>query len=335
MGKLFLLGAGFSKAVSNHMPVLAEFPELLAEIKSVQHLFGEKSAYPQTLQANFELFLTYLSQPKPWLSEAQNLRNRAAFLELSQAVATLLRDQANKSFDEIGREPRWLAALINHWNGEPCTVISFNYDTLIETVASKFIVGTVTKSLSGLYPIPLTPANLRVAGVWAGEKSLSFKLLKLHGSINWYYSGSSDFAGEPLYVIEPRGGISGRHEHEQKDYEAYESVYDKVPLIVPPTLEKQMIHQHESLRRLWSLADEALRRATKIVCIGYSLPESDLTIQFLLQEKRSEPVTFEIVDLEDKTGHFKKLLPSHFKVEQHFSGPTAVRDFCKPYSGEE
>ena len=57
MGDVFLLGAGFSKAVSDDMPLLQE---LSSQIR------GRLSDLPESLSTlgdNIEIWLSYLSQP--------------------------------------------------------------------------------------------------------------------------------------------------------------------------------------------------------------------------------------------------------------------------------
>ena len=74
MSVVFLLGAGYSKAASGVMPVLEELSqELTAE--------GLVPPHAAALGRQVEDWLTYLSQPQPWNTEAQNLRNKADFLD--------------------------------------------------------------------------------------------------------------------------------------------------------------------------------------------------------------------------------------------------------------
>jgi hypothetical protein len=65
MSDVFILGAGFSKAISDAMPVLND---LSVEVK--QRL-PELEKVATFLPDNIELWLTFLSQKHPWLSEAQ------------------------------------------------------------------------------------------------------------------------------------------------------------------------------------------------------------------------------------------------------------------------
>lgn len=56
------------------------------------------------------------------------------------------------------------------------------------------------------------------------------------------------------------------------------------PIIIPPTYFKEM--QNVDLQRIFQKADKILRNSKKIFICGYSLPDADLHIKYLL--KRAE-----------------------------------------------
>jgi len=105
----------------------------------------------------------------------------------------------------------------------------------------------------------------------------TFKLIKLHGSINWFYSGEFATPGEqvhylPIYKESPLS-----------DYNFFkEYVSDKKPFIIPPVAEKSSFYSISLIRILWKRAKEALESADEVYFLGYSLPESDLTTRQLL-----------------------------------------------------
>ncbi|MCE2448746.1 MAG: hypothetical protein J4F35_10285 [Candidatus Latescibacteria bacterium] len=127
MSDVFLLGAGFSKAVSDDMPLLKE---LSSQIR------GRLSNLPEsllTLGDNIEIWLSYLSQPHPWLRESENLRNRALSLEITEEIKKVLDEKEQLAvLDEC---PSWLLTLTQHWHKNQAAVISLNYDTLVERAA--------------------------------------------------------------------------------------------------------------------------------------------------------------------------------------------------------
>ncbi len=182
-------------------------------------------------------------------------------------------------------------------------VLTLNYDTLLEWALRRVIVG-------GGGPLDLRAAlgiELQsIPGYLGVPETRTVVLLKLHGSIDWFYSGSDMYFGEPIYD-HPLPG--------------------KVPLILPPVASKSLYFNNELIRGQWTLAAEALARAKRIFCIGYSLPTTDLTVRFLLHASRSkfigEPrsVPVYIVDREARRlEHYKGHLPFWLTAENEFCG---------------
>ena len=68
-GDVFILGAGFSKAISEQMPLLKELGQQL-EVCGTGGFIGSIQ-----FGGNVELWLSYLAQRHPWLSEPETLRN--------------------------------------------------------------------------------------------------------------------------------------------------------------------------------------------------------------------------------------------------------------------
>ena len=254
MSDVFLLGAGFSKAVSDDMPLLKE---LSSQIR------GRLSNLPEsllTLGDNIEIWLSYLSQPHPWLRESENLRNRALSLEITEEIKKVLDEKEQLAvLDEC---PSWLLTLMQHWHKNQAGIISLNYDTLVERAAGKISTGQgqVFPVKPTLYPVKLTLSTRRDAAVPSEGAVDSFTLFKLHGSTNWYYSGASESTGEVIYY----SAIKGWGDDPSAERNSKQAVSDKVPLIVPPTTEKVGFFQHESVKRIWTQALSSLREATRL-----------------------------------------------------------------------
>jgi hypothetical protein len=130
---VFVLGAGFSRAISTAMPITSslayEVQERLDQRGSPvppqhQSLFGE----------NLEAWLTYLVGEQPWLSRSQNLRNHALFYEAAEEIAAILIRQQNEALKDA--MPEWLKRLVGWWADHRATVMTFNYDTLVEKAAA-------------------------------------------------------------------------------------------------------------------------------------------------------------------------------------------------------
>jgi hypothetical protein len=193
-------------------------------------------------------------------------------------------------------------------------VITLNYDTLIEQVASSvsWKARSTPIPTGQLYSIPFTPAVQRGSALIGYPSVDTFKLLKLHGSINWLYSGRSDFFGEEIFYVPCVDGVDGvfiADEEAGNNRTGWSKMGDKTALIIPPTLDKSEFFQHESLRSMWYQAGRALSRADRIICMGYSLPASDLTMaHFLKNSLPSAQAPFVLVNIAVQGPHFSAIL---------------------------
>jgi 5,10-methylene-tetrahydrofolate dehydrogenase/methenyl tetrahydrofolate cyclohydrolase len=79
------------------------------------------------------------------------------------------------------------------------------------------------------------------------------------------------------------------------------------------------------------LADEALRHAERLFLIGYSLPEADLTMRFLLDRADSKS-TVVVVDRSTSVGKRIKSLLAPRNVDLTFTGrDSVVEEFVQSY----
>ena len=181
MKDVFILGAGFSKAIHKKMPTLNELSKrIITNLKKdvqIPRLLNE-------LEPNIELWITYLSQGQPWLTDSENLYN--------QHLAGLIREQiadiiGNAQTDAESQSPEWLKRLIKSWHQQQATVITLNYDTLIEKTTREIVISE--DNLDKIIPVQIYPpyfANIRSrsgAGLWGTNKIATFSLMKLHGSV--------------------------------------------------------------------------------------------------------------------------------------------------------
>lgn len=320
MSDVFILGAGFSKEICVHMPVLGELGE------AVRESLGDKLRDAEVLfPDDLEMWLTYLSQNHPWLSEADNLRNRALFLDISSSIGDVLHERMAET---LGRDcPEWLHAIVNEWHRNKSAVLTLNYDTTIERASRSIEPKPDSQELlscENLYPITLTPGAQRKAGVIGGNVVESFRLYKLHGSINWFYSGSQTFYGEAIYYVPVSDGwVSGEDVRARVHAHA---LTDKAPFIVPPLLDKLNYFQHETVRSLWSNAAQELRNATRVFCLGYSFPETDLTMKFLIHSNAPiQRTKFYVVNTDKRSPeHFRQLLPESYDPDTGFVGEAGI-----------
>ncbi len=244
---------------------------------------------------NVEHLMTLLATPQPWASEAENLERRAMFLRVSERLAEVVREQQNEVMGS-GRCPEWLDGLVAACAAGTETIITFNYDTLVESAFTMY-EGQKGKHRQAqqLYATPMATLRSRhgYAVLSSGNDEPSFTLLKLHGSVNWFYSGALQSSGEVLYLLEHYRDPA--HEdgvwYPQPYTDQLSLAPDKVALVVPPTTDKTTFLSHESVRTQWQRASLDLAHAVNVYFVGYSMPETDLMVRFMLQNARLEPDT--------------------------------------------
>lgn len=328
MKDVFILGAGFSKAINPQMPTMAELSsEAIAELK--KSTFG----VPETLYAlgeNVELWMSYLSQSQPWLRENDNMYN----LSLSGRIRQIIKECIDEStLAAVSTSaPEWLNPLVMQWHRGSATIITLNYDTLVERASTTLSVSDNREgiSLEHIYPPHFSDIRSRTGSPWSSNPLNTFTYLKLHGSINWHYSGREDFYGETIYYspVSSWGedlSVIERDSREQSN--------DKDTLIIPPVSEKTTYFNNETVRSLWQQASSALEAATRVFVIGYSLPISDLGMRFFLQH--AQPIegtpTYIIDKAPDVVTRYRELLPKLSIRNDFVGGNNPVACFVEQY----
>jgi hypothetical protein len=158
------------------------------------------------------------------------------------------------------------------------TIISLNYDMGIDMAIreSKLLIDY------GSDFIPYQPEDIELR-----EKGVKdVLLLKPHGSFNWLYCPTCN-------QIEDFGLFHMSHiSTEQTHYGEVDADlpcrYDQTlrePVIVPPSMIKKYSNPH--LEIIWQKMSEELKKAKKIVFIGYSLGGADIHIKYVIRQALS------------------------------------------------
>ena len=102
------------------------------------------------------------------------------------------------------------------------------------------------------------------------------KVLKLHGSLNWYSLHKSRNLPPTTLFNENRAFNITRRMNIDTDmtYKGRARKQYTFPIIVPPVTHKSGV-LHRDIKVLWSTADARLRGADIVIVFGYSCPESD------------------------------------------------------------
>lgn len=111
--------------------------------------------------------------------------------------------------------------------------------------------------------------------------TLNEKLLKLHGSISWH----EDSTDSTIRIRDSDGNMN----------------WERIPIIVPPVLDKSQHYAIDRLRQQWADAHSALEQADEIVIIGFSFPATDISCQFLFRSalKSRNKVRVVVVNIDD------------------------------------
>jgi hypothetical protein len=149
------------------------------------------------------------------------------------------------------------------------------------------------------------------------------KLLKLHGSLGWWYSGPNSPPGDTVYDW----GIEGSAWSEDGIGPADPKLKDRLtkdrkPMIVPPAAVKSAYYNNRTLQTLWEHAAEALRAAEKLVIMGFSLPATDMLVGSMLCTE-FKPTANECIVPVDYGN------PNHDPVD---FGDTIVGRICKTFN---
>jgi hypothetical protein len=189
-------------------------------------------------------------------------------------------------------------------NGRRNTFITFNYDLLVEDALNSL-------GISFDYGIPMDSVSFEdMAGPLQPQHPV-LSVLKLHGSVNWSLRQPSEFRQWPRSF--PRMRSFG-------DYDRL-SAAGEIPLLTPPTWRKVF---SAPLSSVWDAAVVALKTATRVVILGYSVPETDHHFKYLLAAGLQENVSLRKVffvnnGLEAKPeGDELKLRLSGLLREEHF-----------------
>lgn len=287
MKDVLFVGAGFSKYLNGKMPLMKDIGERIIEDGWQEKHYN----YEFKQNHNVESYMSYLSENYPWESESEHLRKKAAFLEVSRYLADLIASVGALNIQLTDEQQLFFQKIALR----DVSVVSLNYDLLFEKYLSKATRSEVQYRY--LYQIPLAEINSRSGNFEFSSydiESKQIKLFKLHGSVNWFYSGKSDYFGETIYMDSPDVGLAAQRQKIMK------LRADKVPLIIPPTFSKSSYFNNETIRQLWKIAYNELMIADRIIFFGYSFPLSDSVVKNMIQYLNLEKKEIVLVNPDPK-----------------------------------
>jgi hypothetical protein len=361
MNDVFILGSGFSNAISDN-----KLPTLNSLTKGLEAMIKDRDEKPfsnlilewidKIGYDNFEDLLTVLYQDFPWKTSQESHLQYSLYEYLSKLIAKYFEDcqeeaptiKNKKAIEAINPgetipleflDPT-LKNFICRLHKEETKLITFNYDAVFEDISRIIIDKCILydkgknkdeqkriscdhfylMALMRLHKLQITHHDL------FREYIPTFTLSKLHGSINWYHYGRNS---NQIFL-------------ESGYFREVQEVSKKalVPVIIPPVYDKTGFLNIAPIRWIWVRAREHLSKADRLFIIGYSLPESDLTVRLMLKNNINASTQIYVIDSNTDTSENKFKLQIKYenllgKVNQincdYIKEENAISDFMGTY----
>ncbi|HDR14594.1 MAG TPA: hypothetical protein ENN79_03735 [Desulfobacteraceae bacterium] len=173
------------------------------------------------------------------------------------------------------------------------------------------------------------------------DKKKNIKLFKLHGSLNWLYCPTC----RTIRITPKEKGVC-HLKWKREDCTCSKCDTLAVPIVIPPTYFKALSNLY--LRQIWHTAEQALMECDRLIFCGYSFPDADLHIRYLLKRvemnRQSSPEVYIVNEHKgkDKTArqteqdrHLRFFLEKHkvhwtrLSFEEFCMNPTSIEDSSK------
>lgn len=246
--------------------------------------------------------------------DVQTIREDLIFLIALVLNRTLMQPQ--------GHHKTLVERLLNEGSISSTTFISLNYDILIDNALIE-----LHPQYDLNYGVEFT--NYTRERDWkVPDSDRSIALYKLHGSLNWLYCPTCI-----SLTLTPREGKVPRLVEEPVS--CLDCGMITIPIITPPTYLKGI--QNYFLHQIMRSAEHALKEVDRIIFCGYSFPDADLLVRYLLKRVElnydASPEIIVVNDYEGKGKENRKVEEHHYK--RFFRDKDRVRyldlsfkDFC-------
>lgn len=282
MTRALVLGAGFSRAISDHMPLTDDLGDHAMRLLAAKGVPSGSRPYGGS---GFEAWLSRLAEPQPDLTAAENLENRALFLRASGAVRDAIVERSLEVLSDP-HPPWWLQRMVGALHFGNATVIGFNYDLLVEHTVHAAGLFDEDDNRVWVEDIvrygPALATRVPSGLVYGHQRARSFRYLKLHGSIDAFWVPGDE---KGTSIGRWRSEMDWGHPVAVSDDERLEVLPDREPFIVPPAAAKSSFYNNPLTRQMWRLAAEAIEEADEVALVGYSLPMTDLVTSGMLGER--------------------------------------------------
>lgn len=293
--RIFVLGSGFSKSFMPQMPTLRDINELIPygipdefpHIKDYCLKFLEL-CNNQKEYLGIETLATSILSARIFPGERERLYHASLRFELLRFIASVIRHDEALAPDAAAVLRKFLKSCVNcaSEGSRDTLLLSFNYDTLIESAIAKD--PELQESVAVDYGVKIDPAD-RSAVRSRGDKTVD--LIKLHGSLNWF----------PLKGVTDELDLRNVCQVEPGD-RSFPIYCEDTPIYIPMAHAKESFLRGSLFNLLWSKADYYLKNAREIYFLGYGFPQTDVNnLEFLLRhrDRFKKVVVFEPKDHPD------------------------------------
>jgi hypothetical protein len=353
MKYVFFIGAGFSAVYD--MPVMNNFFEKARDTKILEQkeinflnslLREARSAnsFMQSSPTNLEDILSFAIMSERLNDE--NISKTNQNISKSEKIKKIIQ----KVYSHIPKKETYLdnikslsefcgfSDFDNH--GNQISFITTNYDLFIELMLMKDRLKT--NPICEFNNIELTN-YYKIADLY--NKKTGKKVMKLHGSVNWFSNDNEDDSIDVVDNIVKYNPWrnSKLNTHIPAISDRPKEIIDRSPIIIPPSYLKP---KDNPLDKIWVEASKTLKEADQIFFIGYSFPQTDTEMRYFLASSlvsnydltriyiidiNAENIVKKITNDENGYGyHFKKLL---FYYEGTWESKT-IQDIIDNKSGD-
>lgn len=261
MKKLIILGSGFTRAFCSASPTISNIFSSLDDIdllKEIQVLEDIGIIDPETIISQL-LDSLYEFDQKSIIES--NIIKYKLINAISQCFTNLSADD-ELTFNRVCE--KYLMSGID----KEVFIASFNYDLLIEKYA---------KTVNYIIPIKFNPFIYNeYTGAQFGSYTKKYRLLKLHGSINWFLNKYEKIDLNNAFYID----------HKPESINKF--LKDNNPVIVPFTYNKAYFMNGDLFTIIWRQMNILLQDVDEIEIIGYGFPKTDYQIYKLLLDYKNK-----------------------------------------------
>ncbi|HBS86416.1 MAG: hypothetical protein A2W91_19575 [Bacteroidetes bacterium GWF2_38_335] len=214
-------------------------------------------------------------------------------------------------------------------NHDPVAVISTNWDILLDNSIKHAIDNDNHNGVVDYccYISSLYDDETIKPGLWAlGKGKYNVKLLKLHGSMNWLHCPKCQRLFVAFYNKIAEYGIykNQKCKHCAINFKESKTVSSALRSnLIMPTFLKDL--NNFQIKLIWQNASVELSEASKVVFIGYSLPQADYELRQLLSRMIPHEAVIEVVMREAKDETSKKSNAETLKRYKTFFGKRTVK----------